>query len=231
MYPSTKSRYGMFPSPPKVLVLLCSQPIPLTPRQRQPIFWSVSPGIGFACFKFTSMKSYSLYTTVAGFCSTKQLDSEVAIVSAVCSFFVFLCNILLYELYPIFCLPILLLINICVVLIWGLLWINLLETFLYKDFCWHVHLLILGICSAVEWLRYKVGCLPFLDTAMLFPKVVVPFYTPTNNIQTFPLLPLPKLGTATLNFGHSGREGVRSHCGVVGISLVSNDVEHLSTCL
>lgn len=96
MHPSTKSRYGTFPSPKKTCVSLQSIHSPY-PLQRQPLFWFLSCRL-FLFPKFMKMKSYSMFSLAVSLCSKKCFEIlQVAVVS-VCSFS-FLYNILLCELY------------------------------------------------------------------------------------------------------------------------------------
>lgn len=63
--------------------------------------------------------------------------------------------------------------------------------------------------------------------------MAVPFRIPTNNAREFPLLHvLPALGVISLfNFSPSSQCVVVSCVVLIGIFLVTNDIEHLSTCV
>lgn len=81
------------------------------------------------------------------------------------------------------------LINAWVVSTFRLLWIALLQTFIYKYLFENLFSVLLGICVGMTLLGHSVTpCLTFRGTAELFPTGVAPLYIPTSNLWGFQFL-------------------------------------------
>ena len=96
------------------------------------------------------------------------------------------------------------------------------------------YLVFLAIYPGVELLGHMVVIfLVFWEISTLFSTVAAPVYIPTNNVQGFFFsTSLPTFVICVLfDYTHFDRCEVISHCGLVCISLMISDVEHLFMCL
>ena len=89
-------------------------------------------------------------------------------------------------------------------------------------------------CPEVELLDHMVVVLlVFWETSILVFTVAAPVYIPTNSCCRRVLFPPSPPNFCCLHFNdsYSDRCGVISHCVLICISLIINDVEHLFMCL
>lgn len=92
----------------------------------------------------------------------------------------------------------------------------------------------LGLCIEVGlWDHVVVLFLIFWGLPTLLSTVAAPIYSPTKSAQRFLFLHILTNTCYLLSFynSHANRCEVISHCGLVCISLMINDGEHLSTFL
>ena len=118
--------------------------------------------------------------------------------------------------------------DIWIVSSFGLLWIMLLWTFVYKFWCEHMFSVLLGIYLRVEWLGQVVTLyLTFWGNAKLFPKAHTPFSISTGGVYEFWLLYILSNTGYRLSFLYNHASGceVVSHYGFYLHLSMSNDVE------